>query len=497
MKKYILPSMIVAAMTFTSCNDYLDINSNPNSPGNEESLSYALIYPGVEMAYAANVGDYLRSCAGYLSEYYAQQFGTSNYIVFTQFQPTQARTSVFYTQFNLRVISNASIVRKKAEAAGDWATNLAATVMSCAAYQDLVDMYGETPYSEALNTDNPMPKYDSGEAVYAGLISELDDAISKVSDQKQVGVTSFLMPDATAADWIKVANALKLRILMREHNVVNVSSQLQSLISQNNFPTADVQWAGCWQNASEKANPFYSEEFADWGAQKNAILNCALEVTMSAYNDNRLPVYFTRSQYDGGIHGGVSGDNNNGAAAPFSTTAYWSRPNMAYDSPVDFISLAEIEFFLAEYYAENGDFNAGAQHYSAAVNASFASAGVDGAEAAISAYPFDTENWKRSLGVQKWVHFGCVNTFQGWCELRRLKYPSFDASVTGEDMYPGGQNFSITTSILTPGYLYTPYKSYLEDNELAQRFPYSNASENTNDNVPEFPGFTEPIFWAK
>ena len=499
MKKFIIPSMIIAAMSFTSCNDYLDINSNPNSP-DEASLTNDLIYPAVEMAYASNIGDYLRSCAGYLSEYYAQQFGTSNYIIFTQFNPTQARTSVFYTQLNLRVLSNANIVKGKAEAEGNWASYLAATVMSAASYQALIDMYGETPYSEALDSENAMPKYDSGEEVYAGILNDLDEAINKAkTDPNQSACTSFLVPNGTSADWIKVANALKLKIMMREHNVVNVSSQLSNLIAENNFPTSDVEWAGCWQNASGKANPFYSEEFSDWGAQKNAILNCALEVTMKAYNDNRLPVYFTRSQYDGDIHGAVSGDNQNGAAAPFSTTSYWSRPNMAYDSPVSFISLAEIEFFLAEYYADNNDFDNGALHYKKAIEASFASAGVTGADAAISAYSFDSNNWKRSLGVQKWVHLGCVNTFEGWCELRRLKYPSFDASVTGEDMYPGGTNFAVDTSILRPGYLYTPYHVYSEvgENHVAQRFPYSSASETTNDNVPEFPGFLAPIFWAE
>lgn len=499
MKKSIIASMIIAVSSLTACNDYLDINSNPDSPS-ESELNNDLIYPAVEMAYAANVGDYLRSCAGYLAQFYAQNFGTSNYVVFTQFEPTQARTSTFYSQFNLRVINNADIVKTKAEAEGNWATYLAATVMMAAAYQDLIDMYGETPYSEALDLSNVMPKFDSGEEVYAGLLNDLNDAISKASEKPaQLTATSFLIPSGTAADWIKVANAMKLKLMMREHNVVNVSSELAALISQNNFPTSDVEWAGCWANASEKANPFYSEEFADWGSQKNAVLNCAVEVTMAAYGDNRLPVYFTRSSYDGEVHGSVSGTNMNGAVAPYSTTAYWSRPNMAYDTPVSFISLAEIEFFLAEYYADNNDMANAASHYEAAVRASFASAGVSGAEAAIAAYPFDNANWKRSLGVQKWVHLSGVNTFEGWCELRRLKYPSFDESVKGKDMFPGTANCEVNTSLLTPGYLYTPYQVFDEvgDNKIAQRFPYSTAVKNTNDNTPDFPGFLAPIFWAK
>lgn len=291
---------------------------------------------------------------------------------------------------------------------------------------------------------------------------------------------------------------------MREHNVVNVSSELSALINENNFPSSDIQWAGCWQNASEKANPFFSEEFADWGSQKNVILNCALQVTMSAYNDGRLPVYFTRSQYDGQFHGSVSGDNLSSAVAPFASTTYWSRPNMAYNTPVSFISVAETEFFLAEYYAENGDMTNGAAHYQAAINASFASAGVSGAEAAIAAWPFTAASWKESLGVQKWVWLGCVNTFQGWCELRRLKYPAFDPAVSGVDMYSGSSNCTVDVSLLSPGHIYTPYHVYsaIGDNQLVQRFPYSSSSENRNDHVGqgtdlEFPGFKVPIFWGK
>ncbi|MCH5240616.1 MAG: SusD/RagB family nutrient-binding outer membrane lipoprotein [Muribaculaceae bacterium] len=504
MKKFIIPSMILAIAGFTSCNDYLDINSNPNSP-DEASLTNDLIYPGVEMAYVAITGNYLRSCAGYLSEFYAQQFGTSNYVPFSQFEASQERTSYFYQYLYLRVLSNANIVKGKAEAEGDWATYLAATVMSAATFQDLVDMYGETPYTEALDAENPMPNYDKGDVVYAGILNDLDEAIQKAkADPKQLTATSFLIPNGAAEDWIQVANALKLRILMREHNVVNVSSQLASLIQENNFPASDIEWAGCWSNASEKANPFYSEEFADWGAQKNAILNCALQITMSAYNDGRLPVYFTRSQYDGQFHGSVSGDNMSSAVAPYSSTTYWSRPNMAYNTPVSFISRAEIEFWLAEYYADNGDMTNGANHYQAAIEASFASAGVDGAADAIAAWPFTANTWKESLGVQKWVLFGCINTFQGWCELRRLKYPAFDTAITGTDMYSGKSNCNVDTSLLSPGHIYTPYKVYAEvgDNHVVQRFPYSSASENRNEHVGEgteneFPGFLAPIFWAE
>lgn len=497
MKKYILPALVSFAVAFTSCDNYLDINQNPNSPS-EEQLTSSLIYPEVEMAYATQIGLNLRTVSAYLVEYYAQYPGTSNYVDISNFIVPSTRTQYPYRDLYMRTLNNGAIVLKKAEADQDWATYLASTVMMSAAYQVLVDAYGETPYTEALDPNNAVPVYDDGEVVYAGILAQLDDAIEKASSNLgQTAATSFLVPGGTSADWIQVANALKLKILMREHKVVNVSSELAALVNEGNFPLADVEWAGCWSNASEKANPLYSEEFANWGAQKNVVMNAALQVTMDAYNDGRLPAYFSPAS-DGVIRGAISGTNLSTAADPYKVAAYWSRPNMVYDTPVSFISLAEIEFFLAEYYAENGDMAKAQGYYEAAIQDSFASAGVDGADAAIAAYPFDSANWQQSLGIQKWVHLSGVNPFEGWCEVRRLKYPTF-GSTTASDMYDNSGNGIVDTSMLTPGYLYTPLEvnPLVGPNTLVERFYYSNASTDTNSNANEIQGLTVPIFWAK
>jgi len=47
---------------------------------------------------------------------------------------------------------------------------------------------------------------------------------------------------------------------------------------------------------------------------------------------------------------------------------------------------------------------------------------ADGIAAYLAANPYNTANWKESVGYEKWVHF-YANGVQGWAEHRRLDYP--------------------------------------------------------------------------
>lgn len=109
-----------------------------------------------------------------------------------------------------------------------------------------------------------------------------------------------------------------------------------------------------------------------------------------------------------------------------------------------------------EYYARTNDEANAKAHYNKAIEASFASAGVEGAAEHIAQFPFDMANYKKSIGVQKWIALAGVNTFEAWCELRRLDYPAFDTTKKGSDFYTKGDDGSFTDSGYQAGTLYTP-----------------------------------------
>lgn len=500
MKRILLISAAALSLGLASCDSYLDINVNPNSP-TEENIETSMLMPAIEMNIASSYGNFLRITGGYHTQVYAQLNGTGNYEDFSQFSMSPTRSSGTYTQFTQKALQNLKTVLAKSSAEEDWGTYLAATTLRAFVYQALVDCYGEVPYTEALDLANLSPKYDDGQAIYDGLLAEIDGALANVTISSPV-CTNFLYPSANASRWIQFANALKLRILMRMANVRNVQSEVSALIAADNFPTADVTYKDCWANEAGHMSPFFAEEFSSaWGSQQqNVCANLSIIGTMQVkdregnvvYEDPRLPAFFNQNSL-GEYMGGISGTNYPGS----TTMVNWCRPVASYDMPVYLISLSEIEFFKAEYYARYGSASEAASHYAAAIEASFASAGVSGAAENVARYPFDVTNYKQCIGLAKWVALSGVNTFEAWCELRRLDYPTF-GTAKGSDFYKPGTGAEYDASAYVPGTLYTPIQVFgqVGDNKILERFPYAESSSARNPNIPNFPGYTSPVFWG-
>ena len=508
MKKIFMTTLVLLGIMATSCDDYLDINQDPNSP-TEGNMTSSMILPTAEMNLAASYGDYLRSVGGYYAQHYAQQFGTSNYLDYSHFKMSATRSSSTYSQLMSRTLSNLKTVRNLAMAQEDWGTYLAATTLRAFTYQVLVDCYGEVPYTQALNLEYLTPEYDEGQTIYDGIIAELDEALAKVNGNEQVA-TNFLYAGKSSDAWIKFANALKLRIYTRESGVKDVNSKIEALIKEDNFPVADVAFAGIWSDEAGKANPFYQEDaFAGYGgSQQNIVLNLALYNTMNDYDDIRLQAMFSPNA-SGAYAGSVSGSN-------FSTTAtykanYWCRPNAHYDDPVELISLAEIYFLKAEFYAKNNQMGPAEENYKKAIVTSSlhalttlagmevadaALAAQKNAEAAMKVYPLTASNYKHSIGVQKWIALAEGNSFESWCELRRLGYPAMD-EVKGDQLYNQASD-SYNPELLSAGMLYSPIDCNTSlKGKVLQRFPYAESSANRNGNTPDYPGDDAPVFWAK
>lgn len=503
MKKIFALTTILLSFAFVSCDSYLDINQDPNSP-NADAITTDMLLPAAEMNLASSYGDFLRIAGGYYAQHYSHQFGTSNYMDYSQFTMSAVRSSSTYTQLNQRTLKSLKTVREKAVATEDYATNLAATALWAFTYQILVDCYGELPYTEAFDEANPTPAYDEGKDIYAGVIAELEEAKAQPLNTKSA--TSYLF--SSSADWEKFANAVLLKLYMRESGVVDVQAKLDALVNEGNFPDDDVAFAGIWTSEAGHMSPFFAEEFAtNWGStQTNVIGNIAIIGTMQqtdgdgeiTYSDGRLEKFFDANT-SGNYTGGVSGTNFSTATGDQKSTTFWNRPVASYDMPVYLITVSEIEFFLAEYYAKKGNAASAQAHYVAAVEASFASAGATGADEAIAQFPYDNGNYKKSIGLAKWIALAGTNNYEAWCELRRLGYPTF-GTVKGADIYSETTK-RYAPERYVPGTLYTPIQvnGNLGDNKLLQRWPYAESSSSRNQNAPKQDEsvYGTPVFWAK
>ena len=514
MKKILYILSAVTVLSLASCKDYLDINHSPNSP-DESQATADMAFPAAETALSSKYGDVLRIIGGYLSEHYAHFFGTSNYVGYSQFKVAPNSTNSAYVDINRGAIANATVARDKGAEEGKWGTYLAATVIRVFAFQTLVDAYGEAAYTEfGLGLENLNPKYDEGVDVYAGLVAELDYALSKVDENPAVA-TNLLYNGEDAKNWVKFANALKLKLLMRERAVVNVDAQLTALVEEGNFPTKDVSWNkdNCFkEKASGKGNPFWQEEiYSGFGStQTNVGLNVALSRAMLDYGDLRIFGFFLTNG-DDDFWGSISGYNMS-VSDKYKDDAF-CQPALTFDTPVYLITLSEIDFFLSEYYRKVKNDSAKAkEYYEAAIKASCETASYlyslnnskdeEGVEmikesyaAVLNAWPYDGTD--KSLGVQKWIALSGTNNFEAWCEMRRLGYPAFGGK-SAEQIYSFSAD-NLNADNLTPGDLYTPYQvdAQIGANALVQRFPYAQSSQLYNSNCPKVVPNSTKVFWAK
>lgn len=82
----------------------------------------------------------------------------------------------------------------------------------------MTDFYGDVYYSEALKAREGIlyPKYDTQQDIYTGLLAELEEASSLISGgTEEISASYDLMFAGDKAKWLKFANSVKLRLLMR------------------------------------------------------------------------------------------------------------------------------------------------------------------------------------------------------------------------------------------------------------------------------------------
>ncbi len=113
-------------------------------------------------------------------------------------------------------------------------TNLVnmAKILQSYAFLVLTDTYGDIPYTEAGKgyTDQMVyPKYDKQQAVYAGIIKDVSDAVAAL-DAAKTRETADVLFGGDVAKWKKFGNSLLLRVGMRLSKVD--ATQAQSLVAK-------------------------------------------------------------------------------------------------------------------------------------------------------------------------------------------------------------------------------------------------------------------------
>jgi hypothetical protein len=298
-------------------------------------------------------------------------------------------------------------------------------VLEVYAYYLLVNTYGDVPYSEALQTNIPFPKYDDAKTIVLDLLARLDTDIANLNAGYGSVGNADQIYNGNVSKWKKFAATLKLKaaLLLADTDAQLAGAKVQEAVASGVFASNDdnalFKYDGTAPVNSNPVGQVVSATTTNFSPAAFFIN------TLNQRNDPRLPLFFT--QVSGNYAGGVAGEINNPTNLS-KLTAFWLSNTL----PVALLDYSETEFLLAEAL-ERGIAAGGTAeaHYKAAIKASILYWG--GTEAAANAY-LDTEpsaqyastSWKEKIGYQKWFAFADRN-WDAWTEIRRLGHPNIDA----------------------------------------------------------------------
>lgn len=484
--------LLALSLVAFSCNDYLDINENPNS-AHIEDVSPSFLFPGaaasihrVQTAGTGSMMDFgnlMMNSWG--SNAYAFGGGFSREFTLSTVDSSfygGIWTTIYQQCANLKLIEDYPNGNHKQD-------NYVAMakVMKAFYMQYIVDLYGDSPYSEAFKfLSNTTPKYDDDKEIYKALISDLETAIALIDAADSNAIAPAATDVVFAGDmakWKRFANTVKLRMLIRMSNVTGdmATYRDQKLAT---LPTAATAYItqdvtvnpGYSGGNDEKMNPLlagYRITSASTLPQNfNAIT--ASEHIAIALNGNKIgtaqpfssdPIYtkftsiidprssrlFTLIAYQGAtptqVKGVRQGAQSGQPGAPIDNTNTSRLGNGTFVGGATtgtvitagnargglIMSLAECKFLLAEAALRYPAFPAGQTRFNEGIDASGAWLGANTAAMALYKTQISTRpglGWTGSnaqileaIMTQKWLAMTNVSPTESFIDYLRTGYP--------------------------------------------------------------------------
>ncbi|CAI8177976.1 MAG: Uncharacterised protein [Flavobacteriaceae bacterium] len=383
MKKSLFIGALIAmaGLTFQSCEKLSTINENPNEPSSVDAS--VLFTEGVRSSVNTSVTQ------SYLLGNVASQVAAKT----LRAEVGEYSWNAFPNTWNQNYLSLGNLMEAErvANEAGNYKMEGAVKVMKSWVFATLTLAYGDIPYTDAItgSTDaNWFPSYDSQEDIITGTNGLLDELALAVQLLNNSGsVDGDILFNGDGAKWIKLANAMQLRLLMYVSEKQDVSSQFAAIVANedlmsSNADNAALTYTGSFPNEYPLV-PLKQGDFDAVAISTNALHQ--LDTT----DDPRMYVYArpynagdiftnpgTTAIYQGAENGSEA-CNKNGSRLGYAYYNYPGHMQAGTMAEGIIMTYAEQQFLLAEA-AHNGwiSDDAGSLH-SSAVEASMNYYGAD------------------------------------------------------------------------------------------------------------------------
>ncbi len=441
MKKiiYILCTLSLLLVISGCTADFEETNTNPNAPNSVQPslLLRQVIYDfGEQMSYEGFVaGDLLsqhRTALDFnLFDRHAlksPQLGGNPWPVFyTNLRDNEIILNTARTTETAAVYEGPALILKAYMAAG------------------LTDMFGDVPYSQAFNGVNGdvTPSYDLQEDIYqadGGILDNLNKGIAVIEAYDDViPLEGDILFNGDLNGWVRFANSLRIKHLLRISGKVDVSAELQAIYDDGNFITSNSENA-IFNFTNTDPNSFRLAQLRV-GDFNNFVLSETMETVLEDLNDTRIETFFRPTANSNGTEftgliNGIDASSTSIELAGLSLAGTTFREDTS-TLDANFITAWETSLNLAEAAARNL-ITADAQTlYETGVTQAFEYWQTElPADYLTGPAAFNDANATpiKQIVTQKWIA-QIINGYEGWIEYRRTGFPEFldiSASLNNE-----------------------------------------------------------------
>lgn len=438
MKKIIGLLSILFLLT-TCTKDFEAINTNENAPSEvqpELLLRQVLYGYGDAMSYEGFVAGNLLS----------QHFSMIDFNLFDRHALSSPQEGgnpwpILYT--NLR--DNETILQLSRQNPARAVYEGPALVMKAYLAMTLTDMFGDVPYFEAFQGRSggvTTPKYDAQENIYlaeGGILDNLEKAVQAMDNyQGAVPLQGDILYGGDLENWVRFANSLRIKALMRISARQDPGNQLQEILSAGRYLQTNEQNAA-FDFASGPPNSFPFAT-ARIGIFNVFLMSETAEELYEAYGDPRVATHFRPSTAAGEFTGIINGID----AASAITPDNFARPGTIWrentgDLDFNFMTAWETDFLLAEAGLKGFHDQSARDFYESGVSKSFDYWLTELPPNHLSSSPaaWDEDRALEQIITLKWIA-SIGNVYEGWAEWRRTGFPELkpvQASLNG-GLYP-------------------------------------------------------------
>lgn len=277
----------IAIISISSCSNYLDVNTDPDSPNNESALVENRL-PWIQRMYMYNLGISNMRTACIAGVYYSNNSSNVAGSV-TWAMPTNSYTTSAYQTWFVECAANLTDLYNKAAAENAYYYMAAADVFHAMGFMQMIDLYGEIPYTQALGS-SVSPAYDNGKTVFNGCIAKLDEAISLFSKAQPSTATAFSKGDmwngGDVNKWIKLCYGLKARYLLKLSKKSDLydPTTILSCLEKGPQSISDNTVMTCYNSGSDVTDYLYSDPVMTNGNWNYAAYGSNQRISAFYYN---------------------------------------------------------------------------------------------------------------------------------------------------------------------------------------------------------------------